>query len=54
MFLDTSAPDTNQPNPTANYIEINWLSDIVLVFEEPVGVDLNCCLKDLRNFQNLS
>jgi len=53
-ILDTSAPDSNQPNLMANYTELNWLSDIVLVFEELVGVDLNCSLKDLRGFQNLA
>ncbi|OAD22295.1 non-ribosomal peptide synthase, partial [Candidatus Thiomargarita nelsonii] len=53
-ILDTSVPDSNQPNPMAEYTEINWLSDIVLVFEELVGVDLNCSLKDLRGFENLA
>jgi thioesterase domain-containing protein len=53
-ILDTSAPDTNQPNPMADYTEVNWLSDIVMVFEELAGVDLNCSLKDLRGFQNLA
>ena len=52
-ILDTSAPDTNQPNPMADYTELNWLSDIVLVFEELVGVDLNWSLEQLRAMQNL-
>jgi len=54
-ILDTSAPDnSNQPDPMADYTELNWLSDIVLVFEELAGVDLNCSLKDLRGFENLA
>jgi acyl carrier protein len=44
-ILDTSAPDTNQPNPMADYTELNWLSDIVQVFEEMLGIDLNLSLE---------
>jgi len=52
-ILDTSAPDSNQPNPMADYTEVNWLSDIVLVFEELSGVDLNRSLEQLRAMPNL-
>ena len=52
-ILDTNAPDSNQPNPTADYTELNWLSDIVLVFEELSGVDLNLSLEQLRAMPNL-
>jgi hypothetical protein len=38
----------------ADHTELNWLSDIVMVFEELAGVDLNCSLKDLRGFENLA
>jgi len=47
-ILDTSAPDSNQPNPMADYTELNWLSDIVLVFEELSGVELNLSLEQLQ------
>jgi thioesterase domain-containing protein/acyl carrier protein len=40
-ILDTHAPDTNQSNPMADYTELNWLSDIVLAFEELSGIELN-------------
>jgi len=52
-ILDTNAPDTNQPNPMADYTEVNWLSDIVLVFEELTGVDLNRSLEYLRSLPDL-
>jgi thioesterase domain-containing protein/acyl carrier protein len=52
-ILDTSAPDSNQPNPMADYTEVNWLSDIVLVFEELTGVDLNLSLEHLRAMPDL-
>jgi amino acid adenylation domain-containing protein len=47
-ILDTSAPDTNQPNPMADYTELNWLSDIVQEFEKMLGIDLNLSLEQLR------
>jgi thioesterase domain-containing protein len=52
-ILDTSAPDTNQPNPMAEHTELNWLSDIVLVFEELAGVDLSLSLEHLQTLQDL-
>jgi amino acid adenylation domain-containing protein len=52
-ILDTSAPDANQPNPMADYTDVNWLSDIVLVFEELSGVDLNLSLEQLRTMPEL-
>ncbi|OAD22846.1 Thioesterase domain protein [Candidatus Thiomargarita nelsonii] len=52
-ILDTSAPDSNQPNPMADYTALNWLSDIVLVFEELSGVELNLSLEHLRAMPDL-
>jgi len=52
-ILDTSAPDSNQPNPMADYTELNWLSNIVLVFEELAGIDLNRSLEYLRSLPDL-
>ncbi|MEK8015493.1 MAG: alpha/beta fold hydrolase [Candidatus Parabeggiatoa sp.] len=48
-ILVTGAPNANQPNNAmADYTEVNWLSDIVLVFEELSSVDLNLSLEQLR------
>ncbi|OAD21768.1 pyoverdine sidechain peptide synthetase II, D-Asp-L-Thr component [Candidatus Thiomargarita nelsonii] len=47
-ILDTTAPDSNQPNPMADYTELNWLSEIVEVFEEMLGIELNLSLEQLR------
>jgi thioesterase domain-containing protein/acyl carrier protein len=48
-ILDTGAPNANQPNNhMADYTEVNWLSDIVLVFEELSGIDINLSLEQLR------
>jgi microcystin synthetase protein McyG len=52
-ILDTNAPNSNQSNPMANYTEVNWLSDIVLVFEELAGINLNKSLEYLQTLANL-
>jgi thioesterase domain-containing protein/acyl carrier protein len=52
-ILDTTAPDSNQPNPNADYTVWNWLSDIVLVFEELTGIDLNRSLEYLQALPDL-
>ncbi|MCP4698436.1 MAG: AMP-binding protein, partial [Gammaproteobacteria bacterium] len=52
-ILDTGAPDTDQPNPMAGHTELNWLSDIVSVFEELAAVNLHCALEELRKLPDL-
>ncbi len=52
-ILDTNAPDTNQSNPIADYIELNWLSDMMLVIEELLGIDLNLSLEHLQALPDL-
>jgi len=53
-ILDTNAPNSNQPHPMIDYTELNWLSDIVLVFEELSGVALNLSLADLQSLPDLA
>ena len=48
VILDTGAPDSNRPDFMADYTELNWLSDIVVIFEELSGVELNRSLEQLR------
>jgi len=52
-ILDTNAPDRHQSNPMTEYTELNGLSDIVLVFEELTGVDLNMSLQQLQAMPDL-
>jgi len=52
-ILDTNAPDSNALSPTDGYTELNWLSDIVLVFETLAGVELHCSLQDLQALPDL-
>ncbi len=52
-ILDTSAPDSKQPHPTAASTEINWLAEIVLVFEELTGLALNLSLEQLQRLPDL-
>jgi amino acid adenylation domain-containing protein len=52
-ILDTNAPDLNQPNPIADYTALNWLADIVSVFEEQTGIDLNLSLEHLQTLPDL-
>jgi len=52
-ILDTGAPDSHRPDFMKDYTELNWLSDIVLIFEELAGVELNCSLAKLQTLPDL-
>jgi thioesterase domain-containing protein len=52
-ILDTGAPDSHRPDLMRDYTELNWLSDIVRVFEELAGVELNGSLEYLQTLLDL-
>jgi len=52
-ILDTNAPNSNQPNLTTDYTDLNWLSNFVSGFEELTGVNLNLSLEHLQTLPNL-
>jgi surfactin family lipopeptide synthetase A len=52
-ILDTNAPNSNQPNPITDYTDLNWLSNIVSVFEEQTSIDLNLSLEHLQTLPDL-